>query len=111
MCSTRLVVSRTTPDRSVRSGRSSVMWADSRLYTELLVSFFGRLDSTYFSCCLRKIAFFSNSWTFFNDVSAASISFTALWTEEKGAFNGVIAFPFIKLYSLYHTYPMAYSIS
>lgn len=53
----------TTPDKSVRSG----MCEESLLYIELelaVVSLFGfcLLDSTYFSCCFRKMAFFSSSW-------------------------------------------------
>lgn len=73
--STRVVVSRTTPDRSVRSG----MCAENRLY--MLVEsrlLFGRRDSTYFSCCFRKMAFLSSSWVLLNEVRVSLKDFMAL---------------------------------
>lgn len=73
----------TTPDKSVRSG----MCEDSRLYIELdVVSLFGfcLLDSTYFSCCFRKIAFFRSSWMLLKeDVISGSLKDLMALEEER----------------------------
>lgn len=63
--STRLVVSRTTPDKSVRSG----MCEENLLYMLLgsLPALLGLRDSTYFSCCFRKMAFLSSSCVLVKD--------------------------------------------
>lgn len=66
MFSTRLVVSRTTPDKSVRSG----MCDENLLYMllgSLLPPLLGLRDSTYFSCCFRKMAFLSSSCVLVKD--------------------------------------------
>lgn len=78
--STRLVVSRTTPERSVRSG----MCAENRLYMLLLLLdslLLGRRDSTYFSCCLRKMAFFSSSCVLLNE---SRVSWNDLMALPRG---------------------------
>lgn len=77
--SIRWVVSRITPLKSDKSGRSKARCAENRLYTEFfMLSFFVFFRfSSYFSCCFKNIEVFMISCILQKVLSDFSIDFSA----------------------------------